>query len=139
LEVYLDLVMVLNFLVDFLLLLGTNRLAGFPLGVSRCAYGALLGSVYSGACLLNRFRFLGSFLWRLGSLGMMALIAFGCSRSAVKWAYPAVCAVLFLPTVPIYYNSSALIHAVWYLVLAAVGLAIGSGIGALVRRLRKKA
>ena len=69
----------------------------------------------------------------------LSLVLGICSRSAVKWAYPAACAVLFLPTVPIYYNSSALIHAVWYLVVAAVGLAIGSGIGVLVRRLRKKA
>ena len=83
------------------------------------------------------------------AMGMVVLILFAtlvlalvlgiCSRSAVKWAYPAACAVLFLPTVPIYYNSSALVHAMWYLVVAAVGLAVGSGIGALVRRLRKKA
>ena len=81
------------------------------------------------------------------AMGMVVLILFATlalslvlgilSRSGFKWAYPAVCAVLFLPTVPIYYNSSALVHAMWYLVVAAVGLAIGSGIGALVRRLRK--
>ena len=58
-EVYLDLVMGLNFLVDFLLLLGTNRLSGFPLRASRCALGALLGSVYSGACLLPASGFWG--------------------------------------------------------------------------------
>ena len=83
-EVYLDLVMILNFLVDFLLLLGTNRLAGFPLGATRCAYGALLGSVYSGACLLPGFRFLGNPLWRVVSLALMGAAAFGLTRSAVK-------------------------------------------------------
>lgn len=83
-EVYLDLVMVLNFLVDFLLLLGTNRLSGFPLGLSRCAYGALLGSIYSGACLLPGFRFLGNLLWRMVSLVLIGVTAFGCSRSSVK-------------------------------------------------------
>ena len=83
-EIYLDLVMVLNFLVDFLLLLGTNRLAGFPLGVSRCAYGALLGSVYSGACLLPGFRFLQNLLWRLVSLGLIGMAAFGWGRGALK-------------------------------------------------------
>ena len=36
-EIYLDLVMVLNFLVDFFLLLGTNRLSGFPAQPWRCA------------------------------------------------------------------------------------------------------
>lgn len=83
-EVYLDLVVILNFLVDFLLLLGTNRLSGFPLGAKRCALAAVLGGAYSGACMLPGFRFLGSMLWRVVSLGLMAIIAFGCSRSALK-------------------------------------------------------
>lgn len=82
--VYLDLVMLLNFLVDFLLLLGTNALAGFPAAPKRCAAGALLGAVYSGACMLPRFRFLGNLLWRTVSLGLVAVTAFGCDRSAVK-------------------------------------------------------
>lgn len=80
--VYLDLLMVLNFLVDFLLLLGTNRLTGFPTGCKKAALGAALGAVYSGLCILPGFRFLGGTLWRLVSLGIMASIAFGWSRSA---------------------------------------------------------
>ena len=43
--VYLDLVMLLNFLVDYLLLLGTNRLSGSPMTPGRCALAAVLGSV----------------------------------------------------------------------------------------------
>lgn len=82
--IYLDLVMVLNFLVDFFLLLGTNRLAGFPAGAWRCAGAAVLGSVYSGACLLPGFRFLGNFLWRGVSLCLMGLMAFGCNAGALK-------------------------------------------------------
>lgn len=83
-EVYLDLVVILNFFVDFLLLLGTNRLSGFPMAAGRCALAAALGAVYSGACLLRGFRFLGSFLWRTVSLGLMALLAFGWNSSALK-------------------------------------------------------
>lgn len=83
-EIYLDLVMLLNFLVDFLLLLGTNRLAGFPGQPGRCAMAAVLGAVYSGACLLPGFRFLGNLLWRCVSLCLMAAMAFGCDMSAVK-------------------------------------------------------
>ena len=82
--VYLDLVMVLNFLVDFLLLLGTNRLAGFPSQSGRCAVGALVGAVYSGACLLPGFRFLGNFLWRIVSLCLMGMLTFGWNASALK-------------------------------------------------------
>lgn len=82
--VYLDLVMILNFLVDFLLLLGTNRLSGFPPGWKRAVPAALLGSVYSGACMLPGFSFLGNTLWRLVCLGLMGGIAFGINRSAGK-------------------------------------------------------
>ena len=68
---------------------------------------------------------------------VLALVLGILSRSSLKWAYPALCAVAFLPTVPIYYNSSALIHGVWYLVVAAVGLAVGSGLGTLRRKGKK--
>lgn len=82
--VYLDIVILLNFLVDFLLLLGTNRLSGFPPSAGRSALAALLGAIHSGACLLPGFRFLGNFLWRLVSLCLMAGIAFGWNNSALK-------------------------------------------------------
>ena len=83
-RVYLDLVMVLNFAVDLLLLLGTNRLAGFASEGKRVVGAAALGSVYSGACLLHSFRFLGSNLWRMVTLAGMAGIAFGWNRSACR-------------------------------------------------------
>ena len=76
--------MALNFMVDYLLLLGTNRFTGFPASPWRCALAALLGAVYSGACFLQGFRFLGNILWRTVFLGLMGAVAFGCSRSAVK-------------------------------------------------------
>lgn len=76
--------MILNFLVDFLLLLGTNRLSGFPPGVPRCAAAAAAGAAYSGACLLPGFRFLGALLWRVVSLGGMAVMAFGFHPSALR-------------------------------------------------------
>ena len=76
------------------------------------------------------------FLMLLATL-ILSLVLGILSRSGLKWAYPAACAVVFLPTVPIYYNSSALVHALWYLVVAAVGLAVGSGLGALGRKAKK--
>lgn len=82
--VYLDLVMALNFLVDFLLLLGTNRLSGFPAGGKRCALGAALGALYSGGCMAPGFQFLGNFLWRLVFLLLMGALAFGWNRSGMK-------------------------------------------------------
>lgn len=83
-RIYLDLVMGLNFAVDLLLLLGTNRLAGFASEGKRVVGAAALGSVYSGVCLLHSFRFLGSTLWRIVTLAGMAGIAFGWNRSAYR-------------------------------------------------------
>ena len=82
--VYLDLVMLLNFLVDFFLLLGTNRLAGFPSQFWRCGGAALLGASYSGACLLPGMGFLGNLLWRCVCLGLMGILAFGWNPAAGK-------------------------------------------------------
>lgn len=83
-RVYVDGVMAVNFLVDLLLLLGTNRLSGFPSDKKRVTAAALLGALYSGVCLLPDFRFLGNLLWRLVCLGLMSAIAFGLDRSALQ-------------------------------------------------------
>lgn len=82
--VYLDMVFFLNFIVDFLLLLGTNRLTGFPSGYLRCAVASLLGGVYAASCLLPGFSFLGSALWRLVCLVLMGILAFGWNKSALS-------------------------------------------------------
>ena len=82
--VYLDGVMGLNFMVDWLLLLGVNRLAGHPPGAGRAACGAALGGGYAGMCLVPGFQFLASGLWRTVSLGMVTVAAFGMDRSAFR-------------------------------------------------------
>lgn len=82
--IYLDLLMLLNFLVDYLLLIGTNRLSGFPGEWKRTALAAALGAVYSGGCMLPGFRFLGSTLWRIVCLGLMAGVAFGWNRGTLR-------------------------------------------------------
>ena len=82
--IYLDGFMGLNFLVDWLLLLGVNRLCGNPPGSGRTAAAAALGGGYAGACLLPGCGFLAGSLWRWASLGVMSLVAFGMSRSALR-------------------------------------------------------
>lgn len=82
--VYLDGVVLLNFLVDFLLLLAAARLCGLPVKIGRAAAGGALGGVYAAFCLFPGFAFLGNFLWRTVSLWAMAVIAYGCSISALK-------------------------------------------------------
>lgn len=83
-QIYLDLAVILNFAVDFLLLLGTNRLSGFPAAAGRTAAAAALGALYSGGCMLPQLRFLGGLVWRIVSLAGMAVIAFGWGKSAWK-------------------------------------------------------
>lgn len=82
--VYIDGVLLLNFLVDFLLLLAAGRLCGYPVKPIRAAAGGLLGGLYAACCLLPGFSFLGNFLWRVVSLGAMAVIAYGCTYSALR-------------------------------------------------------
>ena len=82
--VYLDLVLLLNFAVDCLLILGTNRLSGFPAGFFRSILASALGGLYAAVCLLPRFFFLGSTFWRLTFLGLMGMTAFGLNKSAWK-------------------------------------------------------
>ena len=69
------------------------------------------------------------------AMGMVILILFATfllslmmgvvSNETIKHLYPEVSAVLFVPSVFIHYNSSALVHAVWYLVIANIGLLCG--------------
>lgn len=49
----------------------------------------------------------------------------------IKFLYPLVIAILFIPSVFIYYNESAFIHAVWYFVIGSIGVLSG----AIIRRL----
>lgn len=83
-RVYVDLVAILNFIVDFLLILGANRLAGFPPDWRRSLFAAAVGGIYGGACLIPSFRFLGSVFWRIVSLLLIAVIAFGFNRSLLQ-------------------------------------------------------
>lgn len=44
------------------------------------------------------------------------------SNQKIKYIYPLLIAIIFIPSVFIYYNESALIHSVWYLVISTAGL-----------------
>lgn len=82
--VYLDLAVLLNFVVDLLLILGTNRITGDEPGLCRAAAGALLGAVYAGACLLPGLRFLGNLLWKSVSLCLVCICAFGRGKQVLR-------------------------------------------------------
>lgn len=57
---------------------------------------------------------------------VLAIIMGSVSKKKAKYVYPLLVSVLFIPSVFIYYNDSALIHSIWYLVISSVGLLIGA-------------
>ena len=50
----------------------------------------------------------------------------------VKYLYPIIIAITFVPSVFIYYNETALIHSLWYLAVSSFGLIIGMVIHKLI-------
>lgn len=55
------------------------------------------------------------------------------SKEKIKFIYPIIISILFIPTIFIYYNDSALIHSIWYLVDSLIGLFIGVIISKIIK------
>ena len=53
------------------------------------------------------------------------------SRWKRMWCWPGAVVLLFAPTIFLYYNATACIYIVWYLVLSAAGMLLG----VLIRKL----
>lgn len=59
------------------------------------------------------------------------------SDKKMKYVYPVITAIVFVPSVFIYYNETAMIHSMWYLVVSSVGMIIGSVLRQLIFRKSK--
>ena len=80
----------------------------------------------------------------IGALGMVFLILattfilsilVGCIiKNKIKYFYPIVVSILFIPTIWIYYNESAFVHSLWYLIVSFVGIILGSIIRKIFKR-----
>lgn len=68
---------------------------------------------------------------------ILSIVIGSVSNNRIKYAYPLIVAVIFIPTVFIYYNDSALIHSVWHLVDSILGLLIGLLINMIIRKVGK--
>lgn len=89
-EAYWFLVGLLGFLVNLLLTLGANLLAGHPPEWKRLILAGLLGGIHAGCCVFPRFAFLADIHWRLMSIVFLTATAF-------RWdAAGLLCGVLFL-------------------------------------------
>ena len=82
--VYLDLVILLNFTVNFLLLHSASRLAGHNAQTVRCLLAAALGGAYAAICTLFGFHFLGGPVFQILVLFFMCLVAYGLQFHALK-------------------------------------------------------
>ena len=81
------------------------------------------------------------------TMGMIIIIVFttmslslilGCiSKEKIKYLYPIVIAILFIPTIFIHYNETAFIYIVWYFVISAIGLGIGTLIRFIIEKCKK--
>lgn len=55
------------------------------------------------------------------------------SKEKIKYFYPIITAIIFIPSVFLYYNKSALIHSLWYLIVSLIGMIIGSIINKIIK------
>ena len=68
---------------------------------------------------------MGMVLLILLSTFILSTVIGAFSKEKISCLYPLIIAILFIPSVFIHYNESALIHAVWYFIDSLVGMLIG--------------
>ena len=88
---------------------------------------------YISPIFANSFATIGMIMLIILTTFILSIIVGIISKSKIKYFYPIVIAILFVPSVFIYYNSSAFIHSVWYLVISFIGLFIGIIIGKIIK------
>ena len=69
---------------------------------------------------------------------ILSVVLSSISKNKIKYLYPIIISILFIPSVFIYYNESALVHALWYLVISYVGVIFGAVIYKLTHRKKNK-
>ncbi len=69
---------------------------------------------------------------------VLSLILGIISEEKIKYFYPVISAVIFIPSVFIHYNESALIHSLWYFVVSAAGMAVGTVINLLIKKIKDR-
>lgn len=82
--VYLDSLIIINTLLNYLLLLGSARLAGEPLHRRRILLAALLGGGYAAAAVLPGFDFLNGWFYKIAAAALMVLVGLGASRRLLR-------------------------------------------------------
>lgn len=122
----LQLSMVLHFLVEFLLLTGTNRLCGFPPNWKRCGFAAAVSAACAAVCAqLDR-----SF-WYYLCLALTAAAAFGFGKSGLRRSMVFLLLTLALTgaTAGIGKSNPMALFAAGVLIWLLVSLGVPGGVG----------
>jgi len=145
-KVYLDVIFVVNFIMDFIILGATGKLANLPLKLSRLILGAVIGAVYSIAVFFPEWSFFSTFLGKslcamimvllayrpqgiakfIRSFLYLYLISFAMGGAVLAMAYFLNSSPGFLQVwngVGIFYG----IHYSWLIIALAVALFLGYG------------
>ena len=62
----------------------------------------------------------------LGATLIISILLGAFDRGKIKFLFPILTALIFIPSVFIFYNESAMIHTLWYLVISLIGVSLGS-------------
>ena len=59
------------------------------------------------------------------------------SNNKIKFLYPIVTSIFFIPSIFVWYNESALIHSLWYFLVSFIGLIIGNILNLIIKKISK--
>lgn len=65
---------------------------------------------------------------------ILSIIITFVSKLKYKYLYGIIISILFIPSVFIYYNESALVHSIWYLIISYIGVLIGLIFNLILRK-----
>ena len=68
---------------------------------------------------------------------ILSVIIASISKEKIKYLYPIIISILFIPSIYIYYNETALVHSVWYLVISSIGILLGTIVEKTTSRKKK--
>lgn len=80
---------------------------------------------------------MGMVLLMLLNTFVLSVIMGSVSNKKIKYLYSLITVIIFIPSVYIYYNDTALIHSVWYLVCSLMGMIVGIGIRKIIGKIKR--
>lgn len=69
---------------------------------------------------------------------ILSIINTCISKYKYKYFYGIITSLIFIPSIFIYYNESAIIHSIWYLIVSYIGIFIGFILKAITGKLNNK-